>query len=249
MQTLKRAAKILNCFSIKKPSLSLGEIVKRTNIPKPTVYRICETLVKLDLLRKNSDKSYSLGYKLLELGSIVLSTLEVRKVATEVMEKLQSITGESVHLGILDGTHVLSIEALESPQSLRTKVYIGKRAALYSTAIGKALLAFLPEDQKREILEKITLEPRTKNTITDKKKLIEELKRIQERGYSVDNMEDEEGVRCVGAPILDNKGFAIASISVSGPASRITEDKIKEYAELVIKAANEISRKLGYTNY
>ncbi|MCD6552351.1 IclR family transcriptional regulator [Thermotoga sp.] len=249
MQTLKRTAEILSCFSIKEPTLSLGEIAERTGIPKPTVYRICETLVKLGLLKKNLDKTYSLGYKLLELGSIVLSTLEIRKVAIEVMEKLQSITGESVHLGILDGTHVLSIEALESPQPLRTKVYIGKRAALYSTAIGKALLAFLPEDQKRRILEKVILEPHTRNTITDKKKLIEELRKTQERGYSVDNMEDEEGVRCVGAPILNNKGFAIASISVSGPASRITEGKIKEYAELVIKAAREISKKLGYTNY
>ncbi len=240
---------ILNSFTLKEHTLSLSELAERTGIPKPSVYRICETLVNLGLLRKNSDKTYSLGYKLLELGSIVLSTIEIRKAAMEEMEKLHSITGESVHLGILDGTEVISIEALESPQPLRTKVYIGKRAALYSTAIGKALLAFLPEEQQREILEKIELEPHTKNTITNKQKLIEELKRTRERGYSIDNMEDEEGVRCVGAPILNQKGFAVASISISGPASRITEEKIEEYAKLVRKSAENISKKLGFVSF
>ncbi|PLV59048.1 IclR family transcriptional regulator [Thermotoga sp. KOL6] len=246
MQVLKRAVEILSCFSMRKPVLSLGEISEQTGMPKPTVYRICNALVELGILTKNPDKTYSLGYKLLELGSIVLSSLEIRKAAIDVMEQLQAITGESIHLGILEGTHVLSIEALESSQSLRTKVYIGKRASLYSTAIGKALLAFLPEKQQEEILEKIKLEPRTKNTITDKLKLIEELRKIRERGYSIDNMEDEEGIRCIGAPILNEKGFAVASISISGPASRISEDKIEEYAKLVTKAAKEISRRLGF---
>jgi len=246
MQTLIRAGKILSCFSLKKPRLSLVELTRETGLPKPTVYRICETLVKLGFLRKNSDKTYTLGFRLLELGSIVLSSLEIRKVAMEEMERLQNITGESVHLGILDGTEVVSIEALESPLPLRTRVFIGKRASLYSSAIGKALLAFLPEEQKREIVEKLDLKPHTKNTITDRKELMKELGRIKRRGYSVDDMEDSEGVRCVGAPILNSEGVAIASISISGPATRITKDKIRKYSKLVIEASQRISKKLGY---
>ena len=246
MQTLIRVGKILGCFSLKKPGLSLAEITRETGLPKPTVYRMCETLVKLGFLRKNSDKTYTLGFRLLELGSIVLSSLEIRKVAMEEMERLQNMTGESIHLGILDGTEVVSIEALESPLPLRTRVFIGKRASLYSSAIGKALLAFLPEDQKKEIVEKLDLKPHTKNTITDKRELMRELERIKRRGYSVDNMEDSEGIRCVGAPILNSEGVAIASISISGPATRITKDKIRKYSKLVIEASRRISKKLGY---
>ncbi|RKX46105.1 MAG: IclR family transcriptional regulator, partial [Thermotogae bacterium] len=93
MQTLIRVGKILGCFSLKKPGLSLVEITRETGLPKPTVYRMCETLVKLGFLRKNSDKTYTLGFRLLELGSIVLSSLEIRKVAMEEMERLQNMTG------------------------------------------------------------------------------------------------------------------------------------------------------------
>ena len=246
MQTLKRAEKILECFSMEKPSLGLSELSEKTNIPKPSVYRICEALVRIGFLRKNLNKTYSLGFRLLELGSIVLSTLEIRKIAMEEIERLQNLTGESVHLGILDGTEVVSIEGLEGSHSLRTHVYIGKRASLYCTAVGKALLAFLPEDQMNTIIKKLDLKPHTKNTITDKDELLKELERIRERGYSIDNMEDEEGVRCVGAPILNSKNVAIASISISGPASRLSDEKIEEYSKLVKEAAKNISRKLGY---
>jgi len=246
VQTLERAEKILNCFSLDKPLWGLSELSQRIGIPKPSVYRICEALVEIGFLRKNSDKTYSLGFRLLELGSIVLSTLEIRKVAMEEIEKLQNLTGESVHLGILDGTEVVSIEALESSHSLRTRVYIGKRASLYCTAVGKALLAFLPKEQREEIIEKLDLKPHTKNTITNKDKLLIELEETRQRGYAVDNMEDEDGVKCVGAPILNSKGVAIASISISGPSMRITDEKIEGYSEIVKEAARNISRKLGY---
>lgn len=246
MQTLERAEKILGCFSLNKPLWGLNELSQQVGIPKPSVYRICEALVEIGFLRKNPDKTYSLGLRLLELGSVVLSTLEVRKLAMEEIEKLQNLTGESIHLGILDGTEIVSIEALESSHSLRTRVYIGKRASLYCTAVGKALLAFLPKEQRDEIIEKLDLKPHTKNTITNKKELLKELERIRQRGYAVDNMEDEEGVKCVGAPILNSKRIAIASISISGPSMRITDEKIREYSKMVKEVARNISSKLGY---
>lgn len=246
MHTLERAEKILNCFSLDKPSWGLSELSQKVGIPKPSVYRICEALVEIGFLKKNPDKTYSLGFRLLELGSIVLSTLEIRKVAMEEIEKLQNLTGESVHLGILDGIEIVSIEALQSSHSLSTRVYIGKRASLYCTAVGKALLAFLRKEQRDEIIEKLDLKPHTKNTITSKEELLKELEKIRQKGYAIDNMEDEEGVKCVGAPILNSKGIAIASISISGPSMRITDEKIKEYSKMVKEAARNISRKLGY---
>lgn len=245
MQTYERANEIIKLFSLERTELNLSEIVKLTNLPKPSAYRICESLVTMGYLKKDSNKNYSLGLRFLELGSIVLSSLEIRKIAMEEIVKLQDLTNESVHLGVLDETEVISIEAIESNRSVRAKIWIGKRAPLYCTAVGKAILAFLPQTKRDQILEKIELKKYTNNTITDFDSLIKEIEKIRINGYAVDNMEHEEDVKCIGAPVFDAQNSIIASISLSGPFNRITKDKEKEFETLVKKTALNISKKLG----
>lgn len=249
MQSLERFINILESFSAEKPELSLGELVKITGLPKPTVYRIVEAMVKYNILSKDKNTMrYKVGVKLFELGSIYLASMELRDIAFPYLDWLQRQTGESIHLGILDGNEVVSIEGLESAHSLRLKVWIGKRAPVHCTAIGKAILAFLPLEKQNEIISKVSLQQFTKRTITSKEKLKIELKKIQMEGLAQDLGEHEEGIHCIGAPVFDRKGEVVASISVSGPAVRMTEEKMKKYAPLLFKVASDISKKLGYSS-
>jgi len=249
LQSLERFINILEAFNAEKPELNLSELVKKTGLPKPTVYRIVEAMVKHNILSKNpKTMRYKIGVKLFELGSIYLASMELRDIAFPYLDWLQQQTGESIHLGILDGNEVVSIEGLESAHSLRLKVWIGKRAPVHCTAIGKAILAFLPLEKQNKIISEVSLHPFTKRTITSKEKLKTELKKIKKEGLAQDLGEHEEGIHCIGAPVFDRKGEVIASISVSGPAVRMTEEKMKKYTPLLFKAASDISKKLGYSS-
>jgi DNA-binding IclR family transcriptional regulator len=146
----------------------------------------------------------------------------------------------------LEGNEVLYVECLESSKRLRTYSVLGVRAPLYCTSVGKAILAFLPSEEQTTILDSTTFEKFTENTIIDKMYLLDELRTIAQRGYAVDNMEHEEGLRCVGAPIRSHAGQVFAAISVSGPSQRITLGNISEIGKVVMAQAENISAQLGY---
>ncbi|RKX42278.1 MAG: IclR family transcriptional regulator [Thermotogae bacterium] len=249
MQSLQRFITILECFTAEKPELSLGEIVRETGLPKPTVHRIAEAMVRYNILTKDTKTMrYKIGVKLFEMGSVYLASMELRDVAFPYLDWLQQQTKESIHLGILEEIEVISIEGLESTHSLRLKVWIGKRAPLYCTAIGKAILAFLPENEQDEIISRLSLRAFTKRTITSKELLRKELKKIRQEGLSYDRQEHEEGICCIGAPVFDRSGRVIASVSISGPAVRMTPNKVQRYKAFLIQAVKNISQRLGYVS-
>ena len=245
MQSVERIIKIIDCFSIEETQLSLGEITKKTSLPKPSVYRICEALCEEHILNKDpSTLKYRIGIKLFELGSMFLRSLELRKIAFPEMEKLQELTGESIHMGIIEGNEVISIEGIESNKSLHIKLWVGKRSPIYCTSVGKAILAFHTDKEIENIINNIDLKPYTKNTITDKEKLLNELKSIRKNMIAIDYQEHEEGIICIGAPIFENKRV-IASISISGPVIRMTDENIKKYGENILEAVNNVTKKLS----
>jgi DNA-binding IclR family transcriptional regulator len=246
VQGIERIIKILDSFSLDEPELTLKELTNKTGLPKPTVYRIAEALNKVNILSKDDNVSkYRIGVKLFELGSLYLETLELRKLAFPEIEKLSKYTEESIHMGVLDGNEVTSIEGLGSTHNLQAKLWIGKRSPIYCTSIGKAILAFLPEKEQEEILTTIEFKRYTKNTITDKKNLKKELESIRRQGFALDNEEHDEGIMCVGAPIFNNKGEVVASISISGPKIRMKEQKLEKYKKLLMDSVKRISDKLG----
>jgi len=246
VKSVRRAIKILEAFESDR-GMSVTKISKILNLPKSSVHEILSTLVTEGILEKDFDSStYHLGIKLFELGNRARSNLEIRKVATPYLKELNARFDETVHLTVLDNQEVLYIECFESTKRLRTYSVIGVRAPLYCTAVGKAILAFLPLDEIDEIIKVKGLGKFTENTITDRNVLLQELEKIVLTGYAVDNMEHEDGVRCVGAPIRNYSGKVFASISVSGPSQRVTLENIPEIAELVIATASDISRKLGF---
>jgi DNA-binding IclR family transcriptional regulator len=244
---LDRALAILDLLSADGPDLSLGEVSDKLALHKSTVHRLIMVLERHKLIERNSiNGRYRLGLKLFELGTRAVSQLDLRERARPVLEQLVLETSETVHLGILDDTEVLYLDKVEPTRSVRMSSSVGRRNPAYCTAMGKSILAYLPEPQVEAIVRKHGLKAMTANTLTSLLELKAELAAIRERGYAVDNEEIEEGVRCVGCVVRDFSGGPIAAISVSGPAFRISREKAKSLSRPVTAAANALSAELGY---
>ncbi len=246
LKSLRKVMRILECFSLQQPRLSLTDIARKTGFPLSTTHRILATLRHVGLVEQEGDRDlYRLGLKLLELGSTVLANMEVHREALAFIEELSRESGETVHLGVFDGAQVVSIEKMDSPHGLASNVTVGKGAPAYCTAVGKALLAF----QSELVLDSICrhgLTRYTPRTTTEPAKLRKELERIRTSGYAVDHGEHQPGVRCVAAPIRDFSGNVIASLSISGPATRLTREAIPSLAQRVCEVTAKLSARLGY---
>jgi IclR family KDG regulon transcriptional repressor len=246
VKSVYRAVKILDVLS-SEGEKSVTEISRSLNFPKSSVHEIISTLLEAGILEKDSDRNrYSLGLKLFELGKQAQANLEISKVAIPSLRGLHAQLDETVHLTVLDGMEVLYIECFESTKRLRTYSVIGVRAPLHCTAVGKAILAYLDEREVDEVIQSMGLPRFTENTITDRQRLNAEMKNIRDCGFAIDDMEHEDGVRCVGAPVRNHTGKVVASISVSGPSQRMTSSRLGEFAPLVMERAAEISKRLGY---
>jgi len=241
-----KAIRILDALS-GNADLGVSELSRNLEIPKSSVHSILETLVSQGLLEKVSETNkYHLGLKLIELGNRAQLNLDICKISHPYLKNLNRLTDETVHLTVLDNDEVLYVDCIESEQWLRTYSVIGLRAPLYCTSVGKAVLANLDYAHALNIIREKGLRKITDNTITDENTMIEELEMIREKGYAIDNMEHEDHLVCVGAPIRNAKGEVFASISVSGPAARQDMSKIDELGKNVMEATREISWKLGY---
>ncbi len=251
IQTIERVSVILDVLAQRSKGISLGELSAKVNLPKGTTHRMLSSLMYFDFVQQDPEtRNYSLGFKLVELGSSLLDQIDLRKEAEPFLNKLSQKTNETVYLAILERTEVVYIERIESDDPslvLRTMSKVGQRNAANSCAVGKALLAQLPEEELDELMKKMPFVQKTANTITDPLQLKEHLQMICARGYAVDDEESEEGIRCVAAPIYNERGQVVAAMSVSGPAIRVTRQRIQDtLKDEVIQTALKISRKLGY---
>jgi DNA-binding IclR family transcriptional regulator len=187
-----------------------------------------------------------LGVKLVELGNRARLELDICRIAAPFLQGLNVEFDETVHLTVLDRDEVLYVDCIESQRRLRTYSVIGVRAPLYCTSVGKAILAYQKESEIRRIAREKGLARITATTIDSEDRLFAELARVRERGYAIDDMEHEDHLRCVGAPIRNARGEVFASLSLSGPAERNTYERIESMAPSVLRAVTEISRRLGW---
>ena len=246
VRTVHRAVEILELLASRGP-LGVSEISRALDLPKSSAHNILETLSDKNVLEKDTERNtYVLGSKLVELGNRAQENLEIQRVAQPFIARLNRDLDETVHLTILDHDEVLYLDCLESRKRLRTYSVIGVRAPLHCTAVGKAIMAHLDAGTVDRIIRTQGLAAFTSGTITTRTALDEELERTRKRGYAVDNMEHEEHLRCVGAPIRDYNGRAFAAISVSGPSQRITARAVPEIARKVVETAEAVSKRLGY---
>lgn len=247
VQSVDRAISILKCFSETKRELKLSEISDQLGLNKSTVHGLINTLKYHGLIDQNEKtQKYRLGLALIELGELVISSMDVRNLAYPIIEEVCEILGETIHVAVLSGIEVVYVDKKEgnnSPINISTK--IGSRNRAYSTADGKVLLAHLDEKTLREIIPD-NIEKVTPNTIADKELIIQELALIRKRGYALDNEENLIGLTCVAAPVYDYTGEAKYGVSVTGPTMRMTEEKINKAINVLLEATKRISYKLGY---
>lgn len=251
VQSIERVSIIHDVLSEYPQGLSLGHISDKTGLNKGTAHRLLSSLVFLDYVRQDAEtKRYYLGFKLVELGNRLLSQIDLRTEARPFLMELAERTKETVHLVILDRFEVLYIDKVEAgvqPTGLRMVSMLGSRIPAHCSAVGKVLLAALPEEKVKEIAKRVGLPRRTKNTITNLTKLLGHLKLVKKNGYALDEEENEIGVRCVGAPVRDQRGVVTAAISVSVPAIRIETLILQtDFKDWVMQTALKISEKLGY---
>lgn len=250
-QSVVKALQLLDLFTADQHEYSLSDIHRKTNMSKPTVYRLLSSLEHCGFLKKvrysEQDIRYQLGLKLLELGNIVSERLELRKVALPHMERLRDEINEIVHLTIVDGDEATYIEKVESSQAIRLYTRVGKSSPLYVGSGPKLLFAYMAGKDRAKILKNLELKPFTKNTIADPVRLQEELETIRKQGFAISYGEQDEDTIGISYPIRDYTEAVVAALTVSGPSNRFEQDRENYIKELLKKTANNISHDLGYT--
>lgn len=244
VKSLAKALELLNCFA-QQPEYGVTELATKMNLQKSNVHNILVTFKAMGYLEQNADTGkYTLGTQMLELTRAVGDRFTVRRVAMPFMQELANTTHERVYLAVPQKDMALYLEAAYPAQDFSlSRSLMGVKAEMYCTAIGKAMMAFLPEGEAEAYASK-ELKPYTEKTITSKARLLEELQTIRRQGYAIDDMEHEFGVKCVAKPLFDRSGKICAAISISGPSLRFEDDVIQNYAQRLTEAANTIQERL-----
>jgi len=246
LSSVQKALRVLRTFSADNPELSLTEISQRLDLHKSSVFRILATLESEGFVEKNPlTTRYKLGLRLLELASRVVGRYDLRDMARPYMEELARELEEIVHLSILDGKEIVYLEKKGGGQPLTVATRVGGRSPAHASAMGKVLLAGVPEDDLADALGPGPLARFTPLTITEIPDLCRELEKIRGQGFAVDNEETFPGIRCVAAPIRNAEGRVIAAISVTAPKQRMGNQRIKEIQKRIVKTARLISERIA----
>jgi len=246
LQGLDRVVAILDLLGSSNDSLSLSEICQRMGLHKSTAHRALMALERTGMIERAPASRYRLGLKLYDMGNRAVEQIDLRSRLHPHLRKLALRVGETVHLGVLHKTRVVYIDKIEP---INRRVCISSRTGtsnpVYSTSLGKAILAYLPAEETAKTIAKIQFTAFTSKTLTGVEELGEALERVRRRGYAVDDEEMEIGTRCVGAPIFDATGHPMAAVSVSGSAIRLAAHCVPAIAQHVIRCSKEISSALS----
>lgn len=254
-QKTENAAAVLKVFAIleslgEERRASLADIAQRAMTSKTTAHRLLRTMMHLGYVEQEPEtEKYGLTLKLFGLGARVLRGQDdLLRAADREMGRLSRTTGESVNLGVMDDfdQRVAYIHKYDSAYTLSMQSTLGKRNPLYSTSLGKALLAFRDDDEIRERIARMEMKKLAPGTITDPEELFRQLMEVRAQGYAEEIEESEAGVRCMAVPILDYAGRSVAAISVAFPLIRFDEARKPEYARLLLEAGRGASAALGH---
>lgn len=228
------------------PGVGGGDLGRRLGLHRTTLSRFLATLARRHYVEpiEGTDR-YRVGLKALELASAPLRGLPLREIGAPILEQLNRATGETVHIVVLDGGEVVTIDRVEAEHPITLRTDIGSRRPAYASAAGKAMLAHVPETEVDEILAR-GMPARTANTITTTLRLKAQRQEIRMRGYALDDEENVEGVRCVAAPVFDLTGRLAGAVSLAAPTYRVDVPRLLELAVPVVEAAHRLSRQLGY---
>jgi len=244
--TVYKAMSVLDAIANERRPMSAAEIAQNLKMNGSSIYRLLSTLVRSNYLTQERGTSkYFLGHKILMLSAILLESMDVRQIARPLMTALMHKTKEAIHLLTLEGTEGVYIERVTSSQSIQMISNVGRRESLHASSAGKAILAFLPEHRIEEIIG-AGLQRFTANTIVDPSYLREHLRDIRARGYAIDDVEGENGVRCIGTAVFNHLGVPKYGISIAGPAYRLSIERLLGFTGDLLETASRISEALGY---
>ena len=242
IQSVARALTILELFSDRQPALNVSEVAELTGLNRATCYRFCQTLRQLGYLEEIDERRFRPGIKAISLGHSALRSRELPELAMPYLRDLRRQTQETVNLALLDGIDVVYVARVLSDHLISLRLYVGSRLPAYASSLGRAILAFLPEDEAQAILDRSDLQPITSRTIVDPRRLRAELRRVHTRGYVVNDQEIADGLRGVAAPILGASQRPIAALNISIPRPLNSPDEIETFlAPAVMETARAIS--------
>lgn len=245
-KTVEKALRLLGHLGAARGPIALQDVARGVGLHPSTAHRLLAVLVRHRFVQAGPEPGrYALGLRLAELGHAALDALELRAKARPTLERLMRESRETVNLMVLDGETGIYVDRVEGPQRVRVAATIGYRELLHCSAIGKAILGHLSEERLAPILAR-GLPSLTRRTIADPRQLRRHLREVRARGFAIDNEEGEVGIRCVGAPIFGHHGDVVASLSVSGPAYRLTLAQLGAWGPELAQAGLAVSSALGF---
>lgn len=247
IQSVAHALDVLEEFRGDVDELGVTELSKKLKLHKNNVFRVLATLQSRNYIEQNkANDNYRLGIKCLELGQTFIRQRGLLKQAKPVLQELTEETGETSYLSIIRGNDVVYLDAIEATTTVRVISRVGLHMPIHATAAGKALIAYESEEELRKRFDG-NMSRYTPCTLVTSEDLIKELERVREKGWAVDHEEFEDGLRCIAAPIRDYTRKVIGAISVSGPANRLSDEKIESHVgPEVVRCAKGLSARLGF---
>jgi IclR family pca regulon transcriptional regulator len=251
-QSLERGLAILSSFDSERALIGVSELSRELALSRSTAHRYIATLARLGYLQQDPDtKRYRLGPKVPDLGFSAINSMDLREISAPYLRELSDETGYTVNLAIFDGTEVVYIErcrtARPGQREIDLNLHVGARLPAYCTAMGKAILAFVPEERREEIIRSIDFAPRGPNTITDPVAFREELARIRDTGLAVNDEELAYGLRSIAAPIHSHSGDVLAALNLAVHRTMVSMDElIARYGPAVARTARNISLGMGH---
>ncbi len=246
VQSVERTFDLFEALVEAGQAVTLSDLSARAGLPLGTTHRLLATLTARGYARQDPEsRAYAVGYKVMDWATRIGAN-QLLEVARPPMRQLMEETGETVNLVILDRTQIVYADQVAPERLVRMFTEVGNRAPIHSSGAGKALLAFRPPAEARALMSGLDLKGYTAKTITSLSRLESALTEIRAQGFAVDDGEFEEGVRCLAAPILNGDGVSVAAVSISGPASRVSPDKVAPFSVKLKRCAARISEALGY---
>lgn len=247
VQSAERIFQVLEMLA-DNGDMGLMEISSALNLHKSTVHRLLMSLIYMGYAKQDEvTQKYTLTYKMVSMAGKMLDRMDILQVAKPYLERLSDISGEAVHLVQREGNHILYIYKIEAKVgTIRMVSHVGMVHPMYCSGVGKAIMATLPEKEVKQIWNESIIERKTDKTITDIDEMLRVLAEVREKGYALDDEENEEGVRCIAACLHGYSKEVKYAFSVSGPVSRMTKERVEELAVDMKKVQEELSRELGY---
>jgi DNA-binding IclR family transcriptional regulator len=248
VQALDRAFAVLDLLGESDIPLGLAQVASSLQLHKSTAHRFLMVLERHRMVERTASGKFRLGLRLYDLGNRAIEQYDLRDRAQPHLRRLVAETEETAHLCILEAARVIYLDKIEPARSVRMITRIGASNPVHCTAVGKAMLAFLPEERAADVLRRLRFERFTPRTIVTAEALRAEMEKTRRRGYAVDDEELEEGLRCIAVPVLDAQRLPVAAVSVSGPSFRVTAHKLPLLANQLLQCVRGISTDMGYTS-